>query len=105
MIQEVSFFSRNSKILRTILNEERAQANEPEDKKVDDDAHTLHLRDDMDRLYVLRKEGERGVASIEDGLDASIQGLEDYIKKNKEKLITAASNSSDNIRTNRTVIT
>ena len=30
--------------------------------------------------------------------------LEDYIKKPKEILITAASNSTDNIRTNRTTI-
>ena len=42
----------------------------------------LHLRDDVDRLYVSRKEGERGLASIEDTVDVSIQRLEDYIKKN-----------------------
>ena len=30
------------------------------------------------------------------------QGLEYYIKKSKERLISAASNSIDNIRTNRT---
>ena len=35
----------------------------------------LHPRDDRDRLYVSRKEGGRGLASIEDSVDASIQRL------------------------------
>ena len=33
----------------------------------------LHPRDDVDRLYVSRKEGGRGLASIEDSVDTSIQ--------------------------------
>ena len=41
----------------------------------------LHPRDDVERLYVSRKEGGRGLASIEDSVDASIQRLEDYIKR------------------------
>ena len=41
----------------------------------------LHARDDVDRLYVSRKEGRRGFASIEDIVDASTQRLEDYIRK------------------------
>ena len=40
----------------------------------------LH-RDDVDSLYVSRKEGGRGLASIEDRVDASIQRREDYIEK------------------------
>ena len=36
---------------------------------------------DVDRLYVSRKEGERGLASIDDSVDASIQRLEDYVEK------------------------
>ena len=39
----------------------------------------LHPRDDVDRLYVSRKEEGRGLANIEDNVDASIQRLEDYI--------------------------
>ena len=39
----------------------------------------LHPRDDIDWLYVLRKKGGRGLATIEDSVDASIQRLEDYI--------------------------
>ena len=42
-----------------------------------------HSRDDVDRLYVSRKEGRRGLASIEDSVDASIQRLEDYIVKHE----------------------
>ena len=41
----------------------------------------LHPRDDIDRLYVSRREGRRGLASIEDSVDASIQCFEDYIEK------------------------
>ena len=41
----------------------------------------LQLRQDVDRLYVSRKEGGRGLASIEDNVDASIQRLEGYIQK------------------------
>ena len=42
-----------------------------------------HPRDDVDRLYVSRKEGGRGLTSIEDSVDASIQRLEDYIEKHE----------------------
>ena len=44
----------------------------------------LHPRDDVDRLYVSRKEGGRVLASIEDSIDASIQQLEDYIENTNE---------------------
>ena len=44
----------------------------------------LHSRDDVDRLYVSRKKGGRGLASIEDSVDASIQRHEDDIENTKE---------------------
>ena len=56
----------------------------------------LHPRDDVDRLYVSRKEGGRGLASIEDTVDASIQRLEDYIEKHERGLITTIRNDIDN---------
>ncbi len=56
----------------------------------------LHPRDDVDRLYVSRKEGGRGLASIEDTVDASIQRLEDYIEKHVRGLISAIRNDTDN---------
>ena len=56
----------------------------------------LHPRDDVDRLYVSRKEGGRGLASIKDTVEASIQRLEDYIEKHERELITAIRNDTDN---------
>ena len=61
----------------------------------------LHPRDDVDRLYVSRKEGGRGLASIEDSVDASIQRLEDYIEKHEGGLITAIRNNTVNTIDNR----
>ena len=52
----------------------------------------LHPRDDIDRLYMAKK-GGKGLASIENFVEA----LQEYVKKSKERLITAANNSRDNI--------
>ena len=66
----------------------------------------LHRWDDVDRVYKSRKERGRGLASIEDSVDASIKRLEDYIEKYGQKLITAIRNNTDNnTKTNRTTIT
>ena len=65
----------------------------------------LHSRDDIDRLYVSKKEGGRGLASIEDSVDASIQRLEDYIQKHEGGFITATRNDTDNTMDNRMTIT
>ena len=56
----------------------------------------LHPRDNVDRLYVSLKEGERGLASIENTVDASIQRLGDYIEKHERGLITTIRNDTDN---------
>ena len=61
----------------------------------------LHLKDDVDRLYVPRKEGGRGLASIEDSVDTSIQRLEDYIENHERGLITAIRNNTDNTIDNK----
>ena len=65
----------------------------------------LHPRDDVDRLYLSRKEGGRGMASIEDNVGASIQRFEDYVEKHKGGLITLIKNDTDNTVTNRKTIT
>ena len=65
----------------------------------------LHPKDDIDRLYVSRKEGGRWLSSIEDNIDILIQELEDYKKKSKERLITATRNNTNNTRINRITIT
>ena len=64
----------------------------------------LHPRDDVDRLYVSRKQVGRGLASIEDSVDASIRRLEDYIGKHEGGLITAIRNNTDNTKDNRMTI-
>ena len=61
----------------------------------------LHPRDDVDRLYVSRKEGGRRLASIENSVDASMQRFEDYIGKHEGGLFTAIQNDTDNMMNNR----
>ena len=65
----------------------------------------LNPRDDVERLYVSRKEGRRGLASNEDSVDASIQRLEDYIEKYDGGIITVIRNDTDNTMDNRMTIT
>ena len=65
----------------------------------------LHPRDDVDRLYVSRKEGGRGFVSIEDSVDTSIQRLEDYLQKHDRGLITAIRNETNNTTDDRVTIT
>ena len=64
----------------------------------------LHPRDDVDRVYVSRKEGGIGVAYIEDSVDASIQIHEDYIEKHDGVLITTIRKDTDNTIDNRMTI-
>ena len=45
----------------------------------------LHPRDDVDRQYVSRKEGGRGLASTEDSVDAWIQWLEGLHRKARSR--------------------
>ena len=56
----------------------------------------LHPRNDVDRLYVSRKEEGRELASIEDTIDASIKRLEDYIEKHERGQISTIRNDTDN---------
>ena len=65
----------------------------------------LHPRDDVDRLYLSRKEGGIGLARIKDSMDASIQRLEEYIEKHERGLITIIRNDKDNTIEDRITIT
>ena len=60
-----------------------------------------HLIEDVVRLFVSREDGARGLASIQYSIDASIQKLEDYVKKPGEGLITDPRNNTDNTSINR----
>ena len=48
---------------------------------------TLHSRYGIGRKYQSRKDGGT-LTSIDDCIDSSPQGIKDYIKKSKERLIT-----------------
>ena len=65
----------------------------------------LYTGGDIDRRYVLRREGERGLASIKNSIDISIQRLEDYIEKCEGRLITGTRNNTNDTWTSRTTIT
>ena len=66
---------------------------------------TLHSWDDVDWLYVSRKEREKRLTTIEDSINELIQRLKDYIKKRRGRLITAIRNNTDNTSINQTKIT
>ena len=66
------------------MSKRETQTNGPKNKKIEDDAKRFSSREDVDKLYVSRKERWRGLANIEDCEYASMQGLEDYIKMNEE---------------------
>ena len=61
------------------------------------------MRDGMQIICVKTRRRKRTL-SIEDGVYASIRGIDDNIRKSKEKLITATKNGNDNIKINRTII-
>ena len=50
----------------------------------------LHAKSDVDRLYIPRIEGGRGLISIEDSVELAIRGLELYFHGSEERLIQAA---------------
>ena len=66
---------------------------------------TLHPRNDVDRLHVSRKEGGRGLTSIQNYVDATIKWFEDYINKHGGRLITTLRNDTDKTSINTTKIT
>ena len=64
----------------------------------------LHPRDGVHILYVSRKEGGRGLSSIENSVDSSIQQLEDYMEKHGIRLITGTRNNNDNTKIKSTTL-
>ena len=50
----------------------------------------LHSKSDVDRLYIPREEGGRGLISIEDCVELAIRGLEVYVHGSEERLMQAA---------------
>ena len=62
--------------------------------------NALHPRDDVDRLYVSRKEKGRGLTSTKDNVDASINDLKTTYKNMEEDWLQP----SEKILTSRTTI-
>ena len=50
----------------------------------------LHPKSHVDRLYIPRKEGGRGLISIEDCVELAVRGMEVYVHGSEERLIQAA---------------
>ena len=50
----------------------------------------LHTKSDVDRLYIPRKEEERGLISIEDCIELAIRGLDVSVHRSEERLIQDA---------------
>ena len=50
----------------------------------------LHIKSDVDRLYVPRKDGRRGLIAIEDWLELPVRGLEVYVHGCEKRLLQAA---------------
>ena len=50
----------------------------------------LHPKSDVDRLYVPRKDGGRGLKATEDCVELAVRGLEVYVHGSEERLIQAA---------------
>ena len=46
----------------------------------------LHPKSDADRLYILRKDGGRGLITIEDCVELAVRGLEVYVHGSEERL-------------------
>ena len=76
LIKGINTFVRYSRLFLKWTREKLKQMDE-ETRKLITMHKALHPRDDIDRLYVSRKERERGLTNIEDSVDASIQ---DYRK-------------------------
>ena len=56
----------------------------------------LHPLSDIDRLYIPRKVGGRGLANAEDTVILAKISLEDHIKKSDERLLCAARGDFEN---------
>ena len=55
----------------------------------------LHPKSNVDRLYIPRKEGGRGLLNVEDVLNLAVFGLERYVCNSNERLLTVARAASE----------
>ena len=71
-------------------NKDELQALDRRTRKLMTMHKALHPKSNVDRLYVPRKEGGRGLISVADVTKTAILGLQKYIQESEEKLISAA---------------
>ena len=71
-------------------NKDELQALDRRTRKLMTMHKALHPKSNVERLYLPRKEGGRGLISIEDATRTAILGLQKYIQESEEKLISAA---------------
>ena len=50
----------------------------------------LHPRSNVDRLYIPRGEGGRGVLNVEDTVNLARLRLQEYVKMSDERMVSAA---------------
>ena len=50
----------------------------------------LHPMSDVDRFYILRKDGRRALIAMEDCVELAVRGLEVYVHGSEERLLQAA---------------
>ena len=50
----------------------------------------LHPKSNVDRLYIPRKEGGRGLQGVVETVNLTNLGLENYVKESRERLVSAA---------------
>ena len=53
-----------------------------------------HPKNDVQRLYIKRKERRRALISIEECIEVAIAGLHHFVQNSQERLISAAWKSS-----------
>ena len=53
--------------------------------------NVIHPKSNVDRFYIPRKEGGRGLQCVEETVKLNKLGLENYEKESRERLLTAAS--------------
>ena len=52
--------------------------------------NAFHPKSSIDRIYLLRKEGRRGLIGVQDTVETAILESRNYVRNSKERLVIAA---------------
>ena len=50
----------------------------------------FHPKSNLDRLYLSRSEGGKGLIGVQDTVETAVLGLRNYLRNSKERLLIAA---------------